>query len=134
MRLSRVPPELMMQHLNMFTGALQLMADRCNGRYTLDDYIDHINKTLMQLWVAIDDDNNIWATAVSQIVQYPQRKAIQTVGCVGKNWREWYDLRLGIEEWGKTQGCDLAQGIAPRKWAPTFGDYKETHVLYEKDI
>lgn len=112
--------------------AFQMMAAGSNGRWELSDIVNQILAREQQVWVSLND-GVIEAVLLTEIVTYPRRKALRFSSCVGKNWRNWAHFHAQIEEWGKAQGCNLFEVYAPRKWRHCFPDYREFHILMEKN-
>lgn len=111
------------------------MADNSSGKFDPMDIVSRIAGDEWQLWVILKDEE-IVASVVTAIVDYPRRRICEGLGCAGDGARQWVHLIAEIEAWAKTQGCTLMQPIARLGWSALFKPlgYKSTHLMMEKDL
>lgn len=87
-----------------------------NGAFLPEDVAAMCERGTMQLWMAVRGDN-VLAALVTEIVNYPRRRAVGVPFIGGKEMRSWFRKALHtIEAWSKEMGCDAMQGGARRGW------------------
>jgi len=119
--------------LPRIAGHLARIAASTHGAYWAADLVAEIRSRDLQLWT-VQNRDDLLAVFLTRIVQYPRLSALQMVGCVGRDWRGWAHLLADVERFAIGKGCRRAEPIAPRKWRHLFRDYRETHVVFEKDL
>ncbi len=115
------------------------------GRFKAEDIIENIKKNIMQLWLAFNDEV-LEGLLITEIVQYPQKRAVRIICLTGievDGWQkfvsvieEWIPFTKQIESWGKSIGCSMSQIECPPTWELYLRDfeYKRGHVLLHKEI
>lgn len=104
--------------------------ERMSGRMDEEDVKRFLLSGDMQLWVNRKEE--ITAVCVTEVINYPKKKACRIFIGTGKNRRDWQNYRWVIEEWARSQGCDGMESFARKGWARIFTDYKSTHIILEK--
>jgi hypothetical protein len=127
-----VQSDMLVDWYAILEDAFRLMAANSGGRWELSDIVRLIGSRDMQLWISLDG-NKVEAVLLTEIVQYPRRKALRFSSCVGREWKNWTGHHRQIEEWARGEGCDLFEVYAPRKWRHAFPEYREYHVMLECD-
>ena len=103
------------------------------GCYELDDLSFLCEHGAMQLWVAADGERVIGAV-VTEITQYPRRRACRVAFAGGTDIKRWYgEADRTIEQWSRTWGCDALMAGGRRGWGKlTKGD--EIGVILWRDL
>ncbi len=84
-------------------------------RISIDDMYKFIVNKDVQLWAIHDGD--IHAVMTTQIINYPQSKAVNIFTVTGKQSELWLDLLIEtITAWAKTQGCTAMQFTGRKGW------------------
>jgi hypothetical protein len=125
-----IPSENVDDVLPVVGKALDLMAYRSGGRFETADLVNFIKARDMQLWL-IFDGPAVRAVILTEIWNYPRRKALRLVGCVANGWKDLIHHRHDLWRWGQEQGCNLFEASAPRKWLRAMPEFREFHVLME---
>lgn len=134
-QLHAVPPEQLPAVWPHVASSVENIAARSNGRMLASDIREMIERGERILWVAVDHENgNFLGLCMTEIQQYPRRKACRLVACVGHDRAKWTHLLGGVEGWAKSIGCDVMEGITRRGWARDLADYKMSHIFLEKEI
>lgn len=111
------------------------IAARSRGRMLASDIREMIETGERVLWVAVEQDNGaLLGLAMTEIHQYPRRKACRLVACTGRERTKWLNLLGGIEGWAKAEGCDVIESFARKGWSRELPDYFMSHCFLEKDI
>jgi len=110
---------------------IQSGVDSTNGRVRLKDAIDFIKSKDWVLWVSVRD-KKIEAIAITEILQYSQKKMCHVRIMSGENYANWVGLEQGIAEWAKSIGCHGMESIARKGWAKVFKEYDMSHVFLER--
>lgn len=107
-----------------------------HGEFTIDDVLERLVGAKMQLWMVLDDDAYV-GVVITEIVNYPQVRAVRFLALAGKRLDDWMEQAekhiVGLaREWG----CRVSEGYGRigwlRKTKPlgyTFG-----HVMVRKEI
>ena len=90
----------------------------------------------MQLWLVVNESNNVLCVCVTEIRDYPNYKVCDTKIVTGKNYKDWFHYVDDIAKWAKTQGCKKMEIFARPGYVPMFKarGYKATHVQVEKNL
>ncbi len=87
----------------------------------------------MQLWIAADGEEIIGAT-ITEIVDFPRKRAARIVFAGGKNLRRWYGLMdKAVDEWSRSWGCHAILAGGRRGWS-RLAKMEETGVLFWRDL
>lgn len=90
---------------------LEKMAAASGGRFAADDIEALIVSGRFQLWIILDG-LLILCALVTEIIQYPQTRALRMVGLVGFRWRRWAHLLAELESVAKDEiGCQLMEAM-----------------------
>lgn len=104
-----------------------------NGRYTVEDILDQIERQERQCWLVMDGD--IRAVAITSI-SAERFKTCRIESLAGEGLKEWADAYTEIENWARAMGCAKIEALARPGYARVgrrFG-LKQTHVMLEKDL
>ena len=110
------------------------MADASGGRYLTEDIFAALASGRMLLWIAIDGAD-IACVMVTEIMQYPRRRAMRCVGVSGHRPRRWMGLLANVEEASRSRfGCDLMEALHQPGHDRLLrtGGWEVFHVLSEK--
>ena len=66
----------------------------------------------MTLWLALDEQEQVHACAITQIIQYPRIKCANVIVLGGRGMDDWLHLRSGIEEHAKANGCEAMESLS----------------------
>lgn len=109
--------------------------DRSGNLYSPDDIKAECQRNAMQLWV-VENEGAVVAVIVTTILEYPQKKVCQILICTGEGREGWQEMVGLLEDWARSQGCDLMRPVARGGWARILKPlgYKQTHVVLEKEL
>jgi hypothetical protein len=110
---------------------LQSAADSSMGRFTVENAYKFISEKDWVLWVSIRN-KTIEAIAITEVLNYPNRKICAVRVLTGKDYANWIGLEDGIASWAKSVGCDGMEALARKGWAKIFTQYDCTHVFLER--
>lgn len=134
-QLHAVPPDALATVWPHIAASVEDIASRSRGRMLSSDIREMIERGERVLWIAVEIETGAFlGLAMTELREYPRRKACCLVACVGRDRAKWLHLLGGIEGWARSIGCDLMEGFARRGWAHELRDYKLSHVFLEKDI
>ncbi len=137
--------EEMQKHMGVLRSCLQEACTFSLGRYCAEDLISYIQAGHMQLWLAFTGEC-LDGFLLTQIIPYPQTKAVRFLCCMGVDIDNWLEFikRIGdwvpyveqIEDWARGLGCTLSQIECPAPWELYMRDlgYKRGHVLLDKEL
>jgi hypothetical protein len=112
------------------------MAEGSGGRYEIADLFAALASGRMLLWIALDG-TDIACVLVTQIEQYPRRRAMRCVGLVGHRPRRWIRLLHQVERAAReTFQCDLMEALHQPEHGRllTTGRWSVWHILSEKTL
>jgi len=108
-----------------------------SGLYKAEDIYDHLLKKKMQLWVAIDiEENKIIAVLITQIALYPQAKACWIILVGGAGMDDWVQFMRIIKLWAKGEGCDRVLSFSRDGWVKMLAPFgfKKLRTLIVCDL
>ena len=106
---------------------------RSGNLYLPEDIREECKRNAMQLWL-VAHEHNIKAVVVTCVIEYPRKKICQILICTGEGREHWQEMIALLEGWAKENGCDVMRPIARKGWARLLKDYRQTHVVLEKDL
>lgn len=101
--------------------------------YFTCDLLDMVQKDAAQLWIVVDNEQEIlYAAAMTQILVYPRGKIMNVFLLGGKDWKKWkHDISSAMERFAYDEKCDFLQSIGRRGWS-YFKDSFESAVVLNK--
>lgn len=103
--------------------------ERSGGRFEARDILAALYEGRQQLWLHADTDIDL--CVITEVIQYPRKRALSIFLCVGRNRDSWIGHMADLERFGAERGCSLIEAWARPGWARVLG-WKKTHVLLEK--
>lgn len=82
------------------------------GECTVDDIREFLNERIMQLWIAYDEQHQVKACMVTQIMRYPRKTFLRIVLLSGDGMDDWQYGWDFVETWARAQGCDGMETFA----------------------
>lgn len=96
-------------------GAVQDALDGNGGRICSDELLKLIKENKAQLWGL--HDGVLRAVMVTEIINYPQLKAIRIIAVGGRDMDMWLDTLIDtIGRWGAGQGAHVMEFVGRRGW------------------
>ena len=108
---------------------------RADGVMTEETVFKALLTRDMQLWTAWDEQGELEAAAVTQIVCYPGKTvcAIPLIG--GKKRDDWLVFQPQFEEWARANGCDALEGYARPGWLRVLSDdWRHCWTVIRRDL
>lgn len=114
-------------------------ADYTYGRFNVEDIkSEYIKKQgTQQLWVAYEDENNIYGAVVTEVSQYPRLRTLVMHFTGGKDLPKWKDDMLKLlQQFAADNGCDVIESYGRGGWAKVFQNdgYKKRFIFYELPV
>ena len=137
--------ENLLPHLDAILPKLVIACSYSIGRFKAEDIIENIKLNRMQIWLAFDGDK-LDGFILTQILDYPQTKALRILCLMGvgiEGWQkfmgaicDWIPFVRQVEDWAKGLGCTLSQIECPATWELYLRDmnYKRGHVLLDREL
>jgi hypothetical protein len=104
------------------------------GELTTSDFYLALIEEEMQLWVAVEDGDDVIATLITQIVPYPQKKVLRLISVGGKNMDRWLHFMKDIEEFARLTHCNSMEVWGRKGWKKILTDWKDSYVVYTKEL
>lgn len=111
-------------------------ADYTYGRFTVDDIKNGLHTSPQQLWIAYEGEQ-VYGAVVTEIVTYPQIKALVMHFTGGKDLPKWKAQMLELlQSFGKDNGCDIIESYGRAGWAKVFKDdgFVSRFMFYELPV
>lgn len=117
-------------------GNLALAIEYSRGEYTLEDIHLSLISGFMKLWIGYDKDGKLLASAVCELVNYPQKKVCYVVLAGGGFFDIWTKASVCIEDWALANGADTMAAFTRRGVAKKMKafDYNEVYTVIQKDL
>ena len=89
-----------------------------------------------ELWIAFENEV-IYGVVVTEIVEYPQMKALVMHFTGGKELPKWKDEMLALlQKYARDKQCSIIESYGRRGWGNVFKNdgYKERFTFYELPV
>jgi hypothetical protein len=111
---------------------LRDMAAGSRGRFTTEDMFAAVASGRIQLWL-VWRNGSLAASITTELIQYPQLRAVRFVGCVGADWRLLTGILEQIAARAKVEaGVEILEALCPRKYRHMLPGYTSSHMLFER--
>ena len=112
------------------------LACKTNGAFAADDIKDLCKQGAMQLWLVVDETDEVLATVVTELRNYPNFKVCDARIVTGRHMEKWQHHVEDLEIWAKAKGCKKMELFARPGWERVMKPkgYVKTHVQIEKDL
>ena len=85
------------------------------------------------LWM-VTDGKMLHAVVVTSLSVNERGTVCEIVACAGVGLRESLHLLDGIEKYAKSIDCKAVRVMGRKGWARALTDYRQKHVILEKDL
>jgi hypothetical protein len=103
----------------------EAIAEAFHGNFdklSMQDVEDAIEAQKMQLWGI--HDGILRAVMVTEMVDYPQSRAVRVLTLTGKECEQWLDVLIKtLEEWGGENGAHQIEFTGRMGWKKVLSDY-----------
>lgn len=89
---------------------------------------------IAQLWLAVENRNDIIAAAVTELHATEWRKVCVIVACGGKDMDRWIELIEEIEKFAKAEGCSRTRIVGRKGWERVLPGYRTRRIVLDKDL
>jgi hypothetical protein len=106
-----------------------------HGRYTADDIRQTFKEGSQQLWIAYDD--KIYGAVITEIMEYPQMRALVMHFTGGIELPKWKDEMLSVlRSFAKDANCQTIESFGRTGWKKVFSKdgFKSKFMFYELPI
>jgi len=106
-----------------------------HGRYTADDIRQTFKEGGQQLWIAYDD--KIYGAVITEIMEYPQMRALVMHFTGGIELPKWKDAMLSVlRSFAKDANCQTIESFGRTGWKKVFSKdgFKSKFMFYELPI
>ncbi len=137
MEVSLVPTEMVEGLWPHIARHVERAAEYTFGRYEPEDIFFAIANGQADLWVAIDDKNEIIGITVTRFWQYPRKKCLDMVFIAGDEGFSWKDPMLEmLQRWASDNGCEAIESSGRPGFSRAFRDdgYKLLWQVYELPV
>tara|TARA_R100001443_G_scaffold95249_1_gene101686 strand:+ start:644 stop:1069 length:426 start_codon:yes stop_codon:yes gene_type:complete len=115
---------------------IELGNDQSQEELTLQDIKESCINAEMQLWVVVNERNEVTAAVTTQIIEYPNKKVCRIVTLGGVGLDKWLHLLDEIEEWARYMRCQAVEMFCRKGFLKKLQekDYKQIYVVLGKKI
>jgi hypothetical protein len=106
-----------------------------HGRYTADDIRQTFKEGGQQLWIAYDD--KIYGAVITEIMEYPQMRALVMHFTGGIQLPKWKDEMLSVlRSFAKDANCQTIESFGRTGWKKVFSKdgFKSKFMFYELSV
>ena len=137
MQVSYVPLEYIEYVWPKIEAYLKGAADYTYGRFTIEDIKIGLFNKPQQLWIAYDENENIFGAVVTEILTYPQMKTLVmhfTGGVKLKLWKK--DMLELLQRFAKGNDCEVIESYGRMGWSKVFKNdgFKSRFMFYELPV
>ena len=113
---------------------LHRIQEHSEGELETDDFLDHLMMGGMQLWISTED-KKIIMSAVTQIIEYPQKKILRVIAIAGENFKEVHDNCINmVESFAIKNQCSALELWGRKGWKKMLPDWDSNYIVYTKDL
>ena len=121
---------------------IQKPLDRSMGERNIEDIYYSLIHGQQQLWVAADEEDGMFGICITQILEYPNFKALSMpfIGTKPHTIKKWFDYVMGddspIIKWARELGIKRIEGYARDGWLKMTKKYnfKKYYTVITRDI
>lgn len=121
---------------------IQKPLDRSMGERNIEDIYYSLIHGQQQLWVAVDEEDGMFGICITQILEYPNFKALSMpfIGTKPHTIKKWFDYGMGddspIIKWARELGIKRIEGYARDGWLKMTKKYnfKKYYTVITRDI
>jgi hypothetical protein len=119
-------------------GLVEPALEHCYGELTFNDLIDIVVEDRAQLWLVFETEHQgLVAACTTQVVKYPQLKALRVITLGGTNMHLWArDLDDALIQFAKDHGCTRMEAFGRKGLARRLEELAFTvmYTAYGKEI
>lgn len=135
MRLCSVPPDGI---ADAWPEVEEFLARSCAhglGELTPEVLKSELEQGQAMLAVAVDENQTLWAAAVTQMVHQPDGKLVcHILACGGDQMRDWIGFLAELERGARGNGAAAMRFQGRLGWAWVLRDYDMCQIVYQKDL
>lgn len=112
---------------------MEKAAEYTYGRFEAIDILDGLFNGDQQLWIAFDDEG-VYGTVVTEIYNYPRKRALMMHFTGGERLAEWKAPMLSLlRRFAVDNNCSVLESYGRAGWGKIFKDdgYTSRFVFYE---
>ena len=121
---------------------IQKPLDRSMGEKNIEDIYYSLIHGQQQLWVAVDEEDGMFGICITQILEYPNFKALSMplIGTKPHTIKKWFDYGMcdnsPIIKWARELGIKRIEGYARDGWLKMTKKYnfKKYYTVITRDI
>jgi|TARA_R100001015_G_C4627994_1_gene187890 hypothetical protein len=121
---------------------IQKPLDISMGERNIEDVYYSLIHGQQQLWVGADDEDGIFGICITEILEYPNFKALSMpfIGTKPHTIKKWFDYGMGddspIIKWARELGIKRIEGYARDGWLRLTQKYnfKKYYTVITRDI
>ena len=121
---------------------IQKPLDRSMGERNIEDIYYSLIHGQQQLWVAADEEDGMFGICITQILEYPNFKALSMpfIGTKPHTIKKWFDYGMSddspIIKWARELGIKRIEGYARDGWLKMTKKYnfKKCYNVITRDI
>ena len=116
-------------------GHLEKPLEMDGNAYTSQDDLNRLINGKMQLWISWSKKKEkVEAAIVTEIVDYPQKRACRYFLAGGDNMKSWFKkIKNEIEQWAKLNKCHRIELVGRKGWSRWLKDYTPKHIVLVKE-
>ena len=106
------------------------------GKFNTADILKRISSNKQQIWLARDyTTDEVVMVCITEVVEYPQKKALYISDVVGANSERWLWVDEEITKWARQIGCSLIEARGRLGWLKKVPKgYKAESISFKKDL
>lgn len=102
------------------------------------DYLSRALSQVVQVWVFLDDNNNMVGCGMTQFLQYSTHKTLHIIACEGIEWDTWAKEYYKIEQFAKQNGATACESWGRAGWSKVLPKaipgFKVAYHVMRKEI
>jgi len=137
MQVSYIAPEYIEVVWSKIEEYLKGAADYTYGRFNVEDIKQGLYTKPQQLWIAYDEEENVYGAVVTEILIYPRMRTLVmhfTGGVELESWKP--DMLKLLQRFAKDSGCDVIESYGRMGWSKVFKNdgFNSRFMFYELPV
>lgn len=137
MQVSYIAPEYIEVVWSKIEAYLKGAADYTYGRFNVEDIKQGLYTKPQQLWIAYDEDENVYGAVVTEILIYPRMRTLVMHFTGGIELESWKPAMLELlQRFAKDSECDVIESYGRMGWSKVFKNdgFKSRFMFYELPV
>jgi hypothetical protein len=132
-----IPPSVIWNMTEDIDEHIKKAIEHSNGEFDAISIYEQVSQGLMSAWIVSDEEYNIMAVLITELVTYPLRSMVRIVLCGGEKLDKWLDTFLNkMDEYARNLGASGIEVVGRKGWERMLKNYgyEYTYTALFKEV